>query len=399
MRVRADRQRTWTVRGAGWTLACLLVGVTASPSYAASIREQQWHLDAMRADEMWQVSTGQGVTVAVIDSGVDPTLADLRGQVLEGKSFSHQEGGAHADNPGHGTSMAAIIAATGKRTGGNGSFGLAPGAKILPLRVADWELAKNDVEGSKSFLTELSAAIRYAADTDAKILNISMGQDSESQELVDAVRYAVAKGKLIFAAVGNRGDKDNTAQYPSATAGVIGVAATGRDNKSTAESVHGPQVDLAAPGDEIVSACGGDTELCKTHGTSDATALASASAALIWSAHPDWTANQVTRVLINTAGGPRSGKERTDYIGYGVVRPRIALKDPGDPGPADVNPLPEPGLLGAGAPQPSATKATGGMPPRGKNADDDDTLMWIGIGGAATAAVVIPLVVIRRRRP
>ncbi|MFD0383795.1 S8 family serine peptidase [Streptomyces stramineus] len=89
---------------------------------------------------MWQVSTGQGVTVAVIDSGVDPTLADLRGQVLEGKSFSHQEGGAHADNPGHGTSMAAIIAATGKRTGEMGRSAWRPGQRSCPCewRIGSW---------------------------------------------------------------------------------------------------------------------------------------------------------------------------------------------------------------------------------------------------------------------
>ncbi|MFD9416308.1 S8 family serine peptidase [Streptomyces goshikiensis] len=84
-----------------------------------------------------------------------------------------------------------------------------------------------------------------------------------------------------------------------------------------------------------------------THGTSSASALASASAALLWSAHPDWTNNQVLRVLLNTAGKPKDGAERNDYIGYGVVRPRVAVPNPGDPGPANEFPLVVGGAVGA----------------------------------------------------
>ena len=99
--------------------------------------------------------------------------------------------------------------------------------------------------------------------------------------------------------------------YPAATPGVVGVGAIDKGGKTTAESQRGPQVDLAAPGEDIYAACTGGTQVCVSHGTSDATALASASAALIWSKHPDWTNNQVLRVLINTAGKAKSGKDRT----------------------------------------------------------------------------------------
>ncbi|MFJ9371927.1 S8 family serine peptidase [Streptomyces sp. NPDC101455] len=85
----------------------------------------------------------------------------------------------------------------------------------------------------------------------------------------------------------------------------------------------------------------GQSGLCRGHGTSDATALASASAALIWSKHPTWTNNQVLRVLLNTVGAPTDGAKRNDSIGYGIVRPRIALQRPGDPGPAGEYPLPD----------------------------------------------------------
>ncbi|MFI1180668.1 type VII secretion-associated serine protease mycosin [Streptomyces sp. NPDC020799] len=387
-----SRGRT-TLRAASWALGCLLVGVAAVPAQAESVRSQQWHLDAMHADEMWKVSTGEGVTVAVIDTGVDDSLPDLQGQVLQGKDFSNQAGGAHTDAANHGTQMAALIVGKGKRSDGNGSFGLAPGSKILPLRVTNGTEARNQAEGSENFSKTVSAAIRYAADSDAKILNISMADEADSAELQGAVQYALAKGKLIFAGVGNHGDKANEVQYPAAIPGVVGVAGVDRDGTATKESEHGPQVDLAAPGEEIVTACAGGTQLCKGHGTSAATALASASAALLWSVHPTWTANQITRVLINTAGGPESGKKRTDLIGYGAVRPRIALKDPGDPGPADVNPIDGP----------ESKSAVGSVqkPAAAPKGDDGPNTTWIawGIGAAVLlgAAVTAPILIARRR--
>ncbi|WP_307842880.1 type VII secretion-associated serine protease mycosin [Streptomyces triculaminicus] len=303
---------------------------------ADTIRSQQWYLDAMHADEMWQTATGTGVTVAVIDSGVDAELSDLRGQVLPGEDFAGLEGDAHSDYSGHGTTMAVLIAGTGESYGGAGAVGLAPGAKVLPLRVLGVKAPPSRISPDKA----LARAIRFAADSDAKVINISMGSPGDSQEQQEAVEYAVARGKLIFAAAGNDGDKSNLLEFPAAYRGVVGVAAVNQEIRATQESTHGPQVDLAAPGDNIVATCKGGTGLCRTSGTSDATALASASAALVWSAHPSWTANQVLRVLINTAGGPKSGEKRSDSLGYGVVRPRIALQNPGDPGPRTSAPSP-----------------------------------------------------------
>ncbi|MFF5444416.1 type VII secretion-associated serine protease mycosin [Streptomyces sp. NPDC012888] len=323
----------------------LLAGVLATPAHAETIRAQQWHLDTMKADEMWKTSTGKGVTVAVIDSGVG-RVPELEGQVLPGKDFVPDAGGdERKDHSNHGTTMAAIIAATGKHPSGDGAMGLAPGAKILPIRVSDQP-------GKRASWVQ---AIRYAADSDAKVINISMGTSEEDPARAEAVKYALAKGKLIFASVGNSGDGLNRVQYPAATPGVVGVGAVDQKANATAESQKGPQVDLSAPGTDIVTACGGKTGVCKNHGTSDATALASASAALLWSAHPDWTNNQVLRVLLNTSGKPRDGVERNNHIGYGVVRPRIALSNPGDPGPAAEWPLPD---LAAAAP--SGSPAPGG---------------------------------------
>ncbi|MFD9824832.1 type VII secretion-associated serine protease mycosin [Streptomyces violascens] len=318
----------------------LLVGAAAVPARAESTREKQWFLDAMKADEMWRTSTGKGITVAVIDTGVDPNNPDLLGQVLPGKDFAQgQPGDEHTDYQGHGTGMAGLIAGTGDTGGGSGAFGLAPGVKILPVRMPKAGTAANQAEGDKRFNVIAPQAIRYAADQNAKVINMSMGRSEGSPQLTAAVKYALDKGSLIFAAVGNSGDSGNEVEYPAATPGVVGVGAVGKNLRKTAWSEYGAQVDMAAPGEEMVHPCGGKTGLCKSDGTSDATAIASASAALIWSKHPSWTNNQVLRVMLNTVGGPTDGAKRNDSIGYGIVRPRVALENPGDPGPADVYPL------------------------------------------------------------
>ncbi|MCX5406936.1 type VII secretion-associated serine protease mycosin [Streptomyces sp. NBC_00335] len=380
----------------------LLAGVAATPAHAETIRSQQWHLTSMKADDIWKTSTGKGVTVAIIDSGVD-SIPELEGQVLPGKDYATSyKGDERTDWNNHGTTMAAIIAASGKHPSGDGSFGLAPGAKILPIRVPQGENASNPI---------WTEAIRYAADSDAKIINISMATSVEDPARIEAVKYALSKGKLIFAGVGNNGDAGNRVLYPAATPGVVGVGAIDKNGKATAESQHGPQVDLTAPGADIVTACASETQLCKNHGTSDATALASASAALIWSAHPDWTNNQVLRVMMNTAGKPVDGAERSDFVGYGVVRPRIAVPNPGDPGPADVYPLPDLAAAGGGtgtkapsAPSSSSPEASAPAPQAVGKKDDGvggSHLPWLGLGLGLGACLLIggavTAVVVRRR--
>ncbi|MEV4867360.1 type VII secretion-associated serine protease mycosin [Streptomyces ossamyceticus] len=386
----------------------LLVGVAGAPAHAESIRERQWFLDAMQAEQIWQTSTGKGITVAVIDSGVDLTTPDLEGQVLQGKDYAGAEpGDEHADYEGHGTGMAALIAGTGAYNGGQGSFGLAPSAKILPIRMPKAETAANVAEANRQFNDVAPKAIRYAVDAGAQVINISMGHTEGSQQLSDAVKYALNKGALIFAAVGNSGDEGNKPEYPAATPGVVGVGAVGKDLHKTAESQYGPQVDMAAPGQEMVAACGSGTGFCKSHGTSDATALASASAALIWSNHPTWTNNQVLRVMLNTIGAPTDGTKRNDSIGYGIVRPRVALKNPGDPGPADEYPLPDLAAAPSASPSPdpSAADAAGssaeGNAENAANQSDDGALMSVMLGGLAVAVLggaAAGLAITRKRR-
>ncbi|MFE5862181.1 type VII secretion-associated serine protease mycosin [Streptomyces virginiae] len=377
----------------------LLAGVAATPAHAATIRSQQWHLDAMKADEIWKISTGKGVTVAVIDDGVRE-IPELQGQLVPGKRFTPDGADGPTDQGGHGTTMAALIAGTGKHPSGDGGYGLAPSAKILPILVANTEKAT----------PTWVAAIRYAADSDAKIINVSLGIGGTPEDdlaRAEAVKYALAKGKLIFAAVGNTGNSTNRIEYPGATPGVVGVGAVDASGEPTQESQHGPQVEMAAPGIDIFTACSGKTGVCKNHGTSDATALASASAALLWSAHPDWTNNQVLRVLLNTAGKPFDGSQRNDYVGYGVVRPSVALKSPGDPGPADLYPLPDLAAAADAAKKPSASAdakapdAAASKPvAQAEEKKSGSVLPWIALGLGACVLIggAVAVVVVRRNR-
>ncbi|MFJ6782291.1 type VII secretion-associated serine protease mycosin [Streptomyces yangpuensis] len=375
----------------------LLAGVAATPAHAETIRSQQWHLDAMKVDEIWKTSTGKGVTVAVIDSGVN-RIPELEGQVLPGKDFEPDsvEGDERTDISSHGTTMAAVIAGSGKHPSGDGSFGLAPGAKILPIRVPH-----ETNRATPSWV----AAIRYAADSDAKIINMSLGVDGtvgDDEQRREAVKYALSKGKLIFAGTGNYGKSELF--YPAATPGVVGVGAVDANGEPTKESQYGPQVDMAAFGIDIVTACAGKTGLCKSSGTSDASALTSASAALLWSAHPDWTNNQVLRVLLNTAAKPVDGTQRNDYVGYGMARPRVALQTPGDPGPADVYPLPDLAAASQAGDKPASPGAATPSAPAPQAAAEEkkggSSLLWVGLGLGACVLIggAVTAVVVRRNR-
>ncbi|MFF2952624.1 S8 family serine peptidase [Kitasatospora sp. NPDC057965] len=401
--------------------AGLVVGPIAVPAVAdGPMREDQWHLDVMRASEMWKITKGQGVTVAVIDSGFKLDHPDLAGQFLPGKDFSDSPGGVGSYAEGHGTQMAGLIAGTGKADGGKGAYGLAPGVKILPLKIAN---GSEKPMVATEFLGQIGQAVDYAADQGARVINVSQGiaafraSDSDVAKLNASLARARAKGSLVVSSVGNSAQSGNQVEYPGALPNVVGVGAADRNGTVTAESQRGPQVTLVAPGVDMIESCTGTTGYCKSHGTSDSAALVSASAALVCAVHPDWTANQVLRVLINTAGKPVDGSVRTDDAGYGAVRPRVALTDPGDPGPADVSPVPVTEASSSASPaatvassapsEPTASGASpsaapvGGAPTAGPDAVErsgSGSVVPVVVAVVAGLAVVLAVVVVVARR-
>ncbi|WP_280689552.1 MULTISPECIES: S8 family serine peptidase [unclassified Kitasatospora] len=320
--------------------------------------------------EVWQTSTGAGVTVAVIDSGFKSDLPDLTGQLLPGKDFSGLPGGVNVDPEGHGTGMASDIAGSGKNFNGKGASGLAPGARILPIKI-NTNSSPSTAIGSSASLKQIDQGITYAVDQGAKVISISQGIEkgalsaSDISALQDAVNYAVSKGRLIVASAGNSGQQGDPVMYPSAASGVAAIAAFDHNGTNTPESEYGPQIALAAPGIDIISACTDPTGYCKTSGTSDATALTAAAAAILWQVHPSWTGNQILRVMINTANKPTDGSNHSPYIGFGNISPRNSIRYTGDPGPADVNPL-----IAAGIDvKPSAPASAPGVTPSGAAAN------------------------------
>ncbi|MGW6927178.1 S8 family serine peptidase [Streptomyces sp. NPDC054950] len=378
----------------------VLSGGLAPSASAADVQSQQWYLSAMKADEMWKVSTGKGVKVAVVDTGVNPNTSSLKGQVLAGEVSAPVGYKATEDYDGHGTSMAELIAGTGA---GGGLKGLAPGAKIVPYRLAMKDM-KDGTEKEKA--PELPDVIRAIADSDVKIISMSFGEDVERPDVLAAVKYAQSKGKLMVSATGNDAQEKNFIGYPAAYPYVVGIAASDKSGTVGKFSEHGNYVDLAAPGLEVPTWCDNTfRSYCTSQGTSQATAITSASAALIWSAHPNWTANQVLASLIDTAGRDWAKDDPSTYLGYGLIRPRMVLEQSNfNPGAANTDPLARENATGvtdeagnspsASASAPSSSppsKATsGGQTSAAASTSDtsDNTTMWVALGAAAAVLVI-----------
>ncbi|MFH8566414.1 S8 family serine peptidase [Streptomyces sp. NPDC017988] len=378
-------------------LVFLSLGLAPS-AVADGVPSKQWYLDAMSADELWKISTGKGVKVALVDTGVSET-SSLKGRVQPGKDVTGMPGGALDDYDSHGTTMAELIVGSGR---GGGLRGLAPGAEVISFRTTLGKRAHKKESDS-------AEAIRAAADSDAQIISMSFGGDFMYPEDKAAVKYAASKGKLMFASVGNEAEKKNFIDYPAAYPEVTGVSAADRSGKVAKYAEFGEYVDLAAPGLGIPHWCDATfRSYCEEGGggTSSATAIASASAALVWSKHPEWSANQVLRVLIDTAGRDWPKDEPSDYLGYGLIRPaRNVVKGEGKPGPADVDPITNKKTAvaetGEDSAAPSASAPAASAPPAQKGAPgeqqatavkssdgDDSSRMWLIGGGLAAVAML-----------
>jgi subtilisin family serine protease len=181
-----------------------------------SLRSLQWDLDRLRTDEAWRRSTGAGITVAVVDSGVDAAHPDLAGQILPGADFITGQEGVAIDPHGHGTHVAGTIAALAGN--GAGIAGLAPNARILPVRVLG--------DNGSGYMSDVADGIVYAADRGAHVINLSISSTVQVSAVSNAVAYARGKGVVVVAAAGNARRSGNPASYPAADEGVIAVAAT-----------------------------------------------------------------------------------------------------------------------------------------------------------------------------
>ncbi|WP_282693662.1 type VII secretion-associated serine protease mycosin [Streptomyces sp. CC208A] len=302
----------------------------AAPAHADAIRDRQWGLDTLRTAEAWRTTKGEGITVAVLDTGVDADHPDLVGSVMEGKDFIGF-GAAQGDPTWarHGTAMAGIIAGHGHGwADGSGVLGVAPGAWILPVRVILEGKDKARDRARKTRGTALAEGIRWAADHGADVINLSLGDDSESAHPDPgedaAVQYALAKGVSVVASAGNGGEKGDHISYPAAYPGVIAVTAVDRSGARASFSTRRWYATVSAPGDDIVIA-DPDRRYYEGWGTSAAAAFVSGAVALVRSAHPDLTPAQIKKLLVDTARDRPEGG-RSDAKGYGTVDPAAAIE-------------------------------------------------------------------------
>jgi subtilisin family serine protease len=336
-----------TARAAGprLSLGCVLaltaaagaaaVGAETTPAAADSVRDaQQWVLDAVNAPAAWPVTQGQGVVVAVIDSGVTPTVSDLAGSVVSGPDYSGVSTKPSDINWGmHGTWMASLIAGHG-HDGENGISGVAPRAKILSIRVLpdkkDPAFRQYEHEPSSRGQRALARAIRYAVAHRAGVISMSLGYGSSSLVVRSALQRALAHNVVVVASSGNSGDtSSNQARayapysFPADYPGVLGVAAVDRAGDPANFSSDNLSVQVAAPGVQV-PAQGNDGQYWLVSGTSPACALTSGVAALIKSVYPRLSPALVVRAITSSAQDrPAGGYD--DQVGLGTVDAAAAL--------------------------------------------------------------------------
>ncbi|KMS75053.1 serine protease [Streptomyces viridochromogenes] len=323
--------RTWRTGPLAVLLGTCLAVLPSTAAHADSIRAEQWALDAMHTEEAWQTTKGAGVTVAVLDTGVENDHPDLVGNVLEGKDMV----GFGADRGDrawarHGTAMAGIIAGHGHGAdNGDGVMGIAPEAKILPVRVI---LEDGDPARSKARSTRgnaLAEGIRWAADHGADVINLSLGDDSKSAHPEagedEAVQYALKKGAVVVASAGNGGEKGDHISYPAAYPGVIAATAVDKFGTRASFSTRRWYATVSAPGVNVVIA-DPDHKYYEGWGTSAAAAFVSGAVALVKAAHPGLTPAQIKKLLEDTArNAPADGRD--DSRGYGFIDPAAAIKE------------------------------------------------------------------------
>lgn len=266
-------------------------------------------------DHLWPVSQGDGVTVAVLDTGVQADLPEFRGAVSPGTDLNGGNGWTDTDDapvPGHGTGMAALIAGQG---GGTGFLGVAPKAKILPVN-------------PRQDQTLVPAGIRYAVDHGAKVINMSIGDagpcPADEQQ---AVSYAIEHDVVLVAAAGNDGDSGNASDHPADCAGVLAVGAVDRHFAPWTGTERQPYVAVAAPGVDTIGLLRDGQIHTSDGGTSGATALTSAGIALMRSRFPTMSAREVVQRVIASARPTDGLPTPNESTGYGLFRPAHALLD------------------------------------------------------------------------
>ena len=303
------------------------------PGVTHYIPDIPYAITQLGMEQAWTLSTGAGVVVAVVDSGVSGDNAHLSSDgaspaLLPGIDLV-ASGDGRQDTYGHGTEVAGEIAA--RPVEGSGLVGFAPDAQILPVRVYASTSDDDQKAGRGPTPDRIGQGIEWAADQGAAVIVVALSTDEDVPVLRDAVAYAESHGSLIVASAGNVSDDPNAPvdqpRYPAGYPTVIGVGSLDAYGLASANSVAGPHVSLAAPGLSVITTYfgAGDCMVSTDNpSTSFATGYVAGIAALVAAKHPDETVADWRYRLLETASRPVA-QERDDAIGWGIVSPAAAL--------------------------------------------------------------------------
>jgi subtilisin family serine protease len=264
----------------------------------------EWALHHLDMPTVWGITTGSpDIVIATVDTGVDPSIADLRDNLVPGWDFIVGDS-APRDTAGHGTHLASALVAKGNN--GTGIAGYCWQCRLMPVRIS----ADGKASGAS-----IARGIRWAVDHGARLVVIGLNSGDDDPDEHEAVRYATSKGALVVASAGNTGRAEP--RFPAAFPEVLAVAATNDSDVLYFWSTRGDWVQLAAPGCHmIIDPAVGPGTLC---GTSFTPAAVAGVAALLWSLKPSLTAGEIRDALVRTAK-PVTG------IGGGRIDPMKAIE-------------------------------------------------------------------------
>lgn len=280
--------------------------------------EIQWNLGLIGAETAFaRGSVGQGVRVGVLDSGVNPH-PDLAGCLQPGRNYiANADPDDTSDGYGHGTRVAGLVAASSP----DGSIGVAPGAEIVPLKITDSRSVK---------ISAVCRAIYSGIDDfGCRVLNLSLGVQTQYESLKEAAAYAEARGVVLVSAVGNGGT--SAVYYPAGYDTVVGVGAVDRTGSVYARSNHNGSVLITAPGVDVRCTAGQGGYTTGT-GTSFAVPQVSGAAAVLLSIDPSLDPAQIRQLLAMTAAD-RGAEGLDEYYGYGILDLAAAVEALGGSAP------------------------------------------------------------------
>lgn len=375
-------------------------GQACTPGTVVFSPEAPTALAQLGAEDAHRLATGKGIVVAIVDSGVDAGNPHLAGVMVGGVDLvgDGERADGMTDTTGHGTAIAGQIAA--QPVAGSGVVGLAPDARLLSVRVFRSDQKQDIDKGFGPSSQRIADGIHWAADNGADIINVSISQTTDSPELRAAVEHAAAVGALVVASGGNRAsdpEGEDGVRYPAGYEQALGVAAADGSGRATESSFHGPQVDVTAPGFNVLTAAtgGGDCIFAgDAPASSFATGYASAAAALVAEAHPeDPPAGWAYRL---TATALRAdADQRDDVDGWGFIQPVAAIEL-----------LPDETTRGPVSPYFDTTESAARPPATTVDPDHGaspflltrEAALFTAIGGASLLGVLGILIVLRRRR-